>query len=144
MMERQCPKCFSSLKSEVLQRSIWKVQIDKCLNCKGIYLEKGELMTLTGNRPLHDLTTKYLGIDSGSEFICPSCGSLMDDEHIEGIEIDVCLQCNGVWLDKDELELLKNTDSKKMKSLSPEKLAELYDANQSVSSRGLFSWLFGK
>ena len=144
MMERQCPKCFSSLKSEVLQRSIWKVQIDKCLNCKGLYLDKGELMTLTGNRPLHDLTTKYLGIDSGSELICPSCGSLMDDEHVEGIEIDVCLQCNGVWLDKDELELLKNTDSKKMKSLSPEKLAELYDANQSVSSRGLFSWLFGK
>ena len=68
----------------------------------------------------------------------------MDDEHAEGIEIDVCLQCNGVWLDKNELDQLKTVDSAKMKSLSPEKLAELYDADQAVSSGGLLSWLFGR
>jgi len=54
------------------------------------------------------------------------------------------LQCNGVWLDKNELDQLKTVDSAKMESLSPEKLAELYDADQSVSSGGLLSWLFGR
>jgi Zn-finger nucleic acid-binding protein len=143
-MRRDCPRCFSELKSETIRKGIWNVEIDKCDSCLGVYLDKGELMTLTGNRPLHHLTTKHLGIDSGSELLCPSCGSIMDDEHPGGVEIDVCLQCNGVWLDKKELDLLKELDSSTLKTLSPEKMAELYDAEQSVPSSGLFSWLFGR
>ena len=143
-MKRDCPRCFSELKSEKLSKGIWNVEIDRCGSCSGIYLDKGKLMTLTGNRPLHHLTTKHLGIDSGSELLCPSCGSVMDDEHPGGVEIDVCLQCNGVWLDKKELDLLKELDSSILKTLSPEKMAELYDAEQSVPSGGLFSWLFGR
>ena len=143
-MKRDCPRCFSELKPEKLSKGIWNVEIDRCGSCSGIYLDKGELMTLTGNRPLHHLTTKHLGIDSGSELLCPSCGSVMDDEHPGGVEIDVCLQCNGVWLDKKELDLLKELDSSILKALSPEKMAELYDAEQSVPSGGLFSWLFGR
>ena len=100
-MKRDCPRCFSALRHEIIRKGIWKVEIDRCGSCSGIFLDKGELMTLTGNRPLHHLTTKHLGIDSDSELLCPSCGSLMDDEHAEGVEIDVCLQCNGVWLSND-------------------------------------------
>ena len=143
-MQRDCPRCFSELIPEKFSKGLWKVEIDKCKSCSGIYLDKGELMTLTGNRPLHHLTTKHLGVDSGSEILCPGCGSLMDDEHPGGVEIDVCLQCNGVWLDKKELNLLKDIDPSSMKALSPEKLAEMYDAGQSVSSGGLLSWLFGR
>ena len=143
-MRRDCPRCFSELKSETVRKGIWNIEIDKCDSCLGVYLDKGELMTLTGNRPLHHLTTKHLGIDSGSELLCPSCGSVMDDEHPGGVEIDVCLQCNGVWLDKKELDLLKELDSSILKTLSPEKMAELYDAEQSVPTGGLFSWLFGR
>jgi hypothetical protein len=143
-MQRDCPRCFSELIPEKFSKGLWKVEIDKCKSCSGIYLDKGELMTLTGNRPLHHLTTKHLGVDSDSEILCPGCGSLMDDEHPGGVEIDVCLQCNGVWLDKKELDLLKDIDPSSMKALSPEKLAEMYDAGQSVSSSGLFSWLFGR
>ena len=143
-MKRDCPRCFSELKPEKLSKGIWNVEIDRCGSCSGIYLDKGELMTLTGNRPLHHLTTKHLGIDSGSELLCPSCGSIMDDEHPGGVEIDVCLLCNGVWLDKKELDLLKEIDSSTMKTLSPEKMAEMYDADQSVPSSSLFSWLFGR
>jgi len=143
-MQRDCPRCFSELIPEKFSKGLWKVEIDKCESCYGIYLDKGELMNLTGNRPLHHLTTKHLGVDSDSEILCPGCGSLMDDEHPGGVEIDVCLQCNGVWLDKKELDLLKDIDPSSMKALSPEKLAEMYDAGQSVSSGGLFSWLFGR
>ena len=70
-MQRDCPKCFSELVPEKFSRGIWKVEIDRCKSCSGIYLDKGELMTLTGNRPLHHLTTKHLGVDSGSEILCP-------------------------------------------------------------------------
>ena len=63
---------------------------------------------------------------------------------VGGVEIDVCLQCNGVWLDSDELEQLKELDSEDIEKLSPEKLAELYDANKAVPTSGILSWLFGR
>ena len=144
MIKRDCPHCFTSLEKSVFKKGIWSVETDVCPSCDGLYLDKGELLTLTNNRPLHNITTKYLGIDSDSKLLCPSCGSVMDMESISNIEIDVCLQCNGVWLDSDELDQLKSLKSKDIDKLSPEKLAELYDAKDSVPTSGLLSWLFGR
>ena len=144
MIKRDCPHCFTRLEKSVFKKGIWSVETDVCPSCDGLYLDKGEILTLTNNRPLHNITTKYLGVDSDSKLLCPSCGSIMDMESISNIEIDVCLQCNGVWLDSDELEQLKSLKSKDIDKLSPEKLAELYDAKDSVPTSGLLSWLFGR
>ena len=144
MMKRDCPHCFISLEKSIFNRGIWSVETDICPSCKGLYLDKGELLKLTSNRPLHNITTKYLGVDSDSKLLCPGCGSIMDMESVGGVEIDVCLQCNGVWLDADELEHLKALDSKDIVKLSPEKLAELYDADKAVPTSGILSWLFGR
>ena len=43
-----------------------------------------------------------------------------------------------------ELEKLKELESKDIEQLSPEKLAELYDANSAVPTSGILSWLFGR
>ena len=144
MMNRDFPHCFVSLEKNILKKSIWSVETDNCNSCKGLYLDKGELLKLTSNRPLHNITTKYLGVDSDSKLLWPGCGSIMDMESVGGSEIDGCLQCNGVWLDSDELEQLKVLDSKDIEKLSPEKLAELYDANKAVPTSGILSWLFGR
>ena len=144
MMKRECPHCFDTLKKSNLKKGLWNVEIDTCSSCHGLFLDRGELLRLTDNRPLHNITTKYLGLDSDSKLLCPSCGSIMDMESIDGIEIDVCLQCNGVWLDSDELEKLKELESKNIEQLSPEKLAELYDAKSAVPTSGILSWLFGR
>ena len=37
---------------------------------------------------------------------CPKCGSQMDEVHLEGILIDKCSGCDGVYFDQGELELL--------------------------------------
>ena len=144
MMKRECPHCFETLKKRNLKKGLWNVEIDTCSSCHGLFLDKGELLRLTDNIPLQNITTKYLGVDSDSKLLCPSCGSIMDMESIDGIEIDVCLQCNGVWLDSDELEKLKELESKDIEQLSPEKLAELYDAKSAVPTSGILSWLFGR
>ena len=104
MMKRDCPHCFERLEKKSLKKGLWSVETDVCRSCNGLYLDKGELLKLTSNRPLHNITTKYLGVDSDSKLLCPGCGSIMDMESVGGVEIDVCLQCNGVWLDSDELE----------------------------------------
>ena len=37
---------------------------------------------------------------------CPVCQSALREIDREGVSIDVCPQCRGVWLDRGELEKL--------------------------------------
>jgi Zn-finger nucleic acid-binding protein len=37
---------------------------------------------------------------------CVACGEPMLALELEGVEIDHCLACGGIWLDADELEIL--------------------------------------
>jgi Zn-finger nucleic acid-binding protein len=41
-----------------------------------------------------------------SVLTCPVCQGAMREMNREGILIDVCTQCRGVWLDRGELEKL--------------------------------------
>ena len=37
---------------------------------------------------------------------CPRCGAALAETDCEGVEVDHCEQCGGVWLDAGELELV--------------------------------------
>jgi len=37
---------------------------------------------------------------------CPKCGSALREEHMEGIEVDRCTVCQGLFFDHGELETL--------------------------------------
>ncbi len=39
---------------------------------------------------------------------CPNCNVFMNEVIKAGILIDVCPQCQGIWLDKGELEKIIN------------------------------------
>ena len=41
---------------------------------------------------------------------CPKCGQDLKQKYFEEVEVDVCSGCEGVWLDKGELELLKKKE----------------------------------
>ena len=36
--------------------------------------------------------------------LCPNCNSSMQAVNRSGVELDMCPQCRGVWLDRGELE----------------------------------------
>lgn len=44
------------------------------------------------------MTTSLLGL------VCPSCRVALTMSERQGIEIDYCPQCRGVWLDRGELD----------------------------------------
>lgn len=37
---------------------------------------------------------------------CPNCNIGMTQANRQGVELDICPQCRGVWLDRGELEKL--------------------------------------
>ena len=42
---------------------------------------------------------------------CPKCGQRLHPKKVEQVEIDECEGCQGVWLDKGELETLSQRDA---------------------------------
>jgi Zn-finger nucleic acid-binding protein len=43
--------------------------------------------------------------------ICPRCNdSQLVERRLDGLAIDVCSRCQGIWLDRGELEQLRNRE----------------------------------
>lgn len=150
MSDRECPHCWEPLAEE--QREVFgpDVTVDVCPECDGEFLDEGEIKRLTGDRDLHELLTEYLAREAESELVCPACGGLMDAEMIdvedqEGeVEVDVCHDCHGIWLDDGELAKLQEA-AVDVDELDDEKLAEMWDARTSGRRRkGLLGRLLGK
>ena len=41
---------------------------------------------------------------------CPKCGCDLEERKYEEVKIDVCTNCDGIWLDKGELDLLRKKE----------------------------------
>lgn len=55
--------------------------------------------------------------DQTSALQCPKCDGKLNEIELEGVEIDKCNKCGGVWLDAGELESLKGKSDSWVKSL---------------------------
>jgi len=106
----KCPKCKLG---ELKETKINGVKIDRCENCGGLWFEKDELKTVRDHR---DGNLSWLDFDlwedkdkltvSGKSIDCPK-----DGKHLFKIKygntdvlVDICLDCHGVWLDREELD----------------------------------------
>ena len=48
---------------------------------------------------------------------CPKCGMELIEIQYKGIEIDKCSECEGVWLDADEVEAIFGFEGTSLKKL---------------------------
>ncbi|MCK4654024.1 MAG: zf-TFIIB domain-containing protein, partial [Candidatus Cloacimonetes bacterium] len=87
------------------------VEIDYCLNCKGIWLDSGELELLIGNdEETKEFLSSFVVIDTLTterKVKCPICSKKMEkilvgDEN--KVRIDKCKNNDGLWFDSGELE----------------------------------------
>jgi len=72
--------------------------------------------------------------------LCPVCRVPMETMRIEGIEIDVCPSCNGIWLDEGELSALASLEPKAFEGVEhilipPEEKMEEIRQSANVSER---------
>ena len=102
-----CPVCHNE---PMIALELKGVEIDYCLNCKGIWLDSGELELLMGN---DEETKEFLSsfkvdtLTTERKVKCPICSKKMEkilvgDEN--KVRIDKCRNNDGLWFDSGELE----------------------------------------
>ncbi|MDP8263515.1 MAG: zf-TFIIB domain-containing protein [Candidatus Ancaeobacter aquaticus] len=106
-----CPNCSTDMKRTVKDT----VTIDECQSCQGIWITKDHLDELKAKE---DRFIRWLDIPlwkedkehqmAVSEKGCPQCGKKMYQVNYRGHEVILflCMDCQGVWLEKGELEKL--------------------------------------
>ena len=115
----KCPKDESVLKAQVYEADI---TVDVCPTCQGMWLDQGELEKIQDVRE-NDYSKELKCIPntianayemarqkSLPEKSCAKCNRQMASReygYCSQIIIDVCPACNGIWLDKDEIEVLE-------------------------------------
>ena len=111
MKELKCPKC-KDVKLE--NNNIEGTLVERCPKCEGIWLDEGELNKITHpiDGDLEFCSHEHGGQKSLTESPCVKCENqnLQKAKFIEfsDISIDYCRTCNGIWLDKGELEMINN------------------------------------
>ena len=102
----KCPKCSGD--TEEFEYAGTGVMLDRCVKGDGFWLDKGELDKVQIMMEYYKRITEPVVAGGGSgkkvtEKDCPICKKKMIGKENEGISIDICPSCGGVWLDKDEL-----------------------------------------
>jgi uncharacterized protein len=117
--DMNCPAC----KSKLDQITVDGMTIELCQSgCGGMFFDQHELKKvdepteLTGEK-LVDLQSKaavaaVATAEANPRRLCPKCPSLTMMRHYFSVKkevvIDECASCGGMWLDKGELEKIRN------------------------------------
>ena len=100
-MQRLCPRDRSVL----VEQRVEGLNVDVCAICFGSFFDGIELRRIAGQK---DLALK-LGDAHGrtdAPLVCCACGDQMHLDTVQGIQLDHCANCLGVWLDAGELDRL--------------------------------------
>jgi uncharacterized protein len=127
-----CPKC----KTDMVVLELDQVEIDHCVTCGGIWLDKGELELLMLDTDRQDsFLLEMTNDDRIKEKLvkCPICRKKMEKVACgkdKKIRLDRCKKNHGIWFDKGELfEVLKiicpSGDSRVLKLLKDMFAAQL-------------------
>lgn len=113
-----CPACKHSM--VILELN--QVEIDYCSDCKGIWLDNGELELIFSNANQKEISKSFIvkkDIDEAKRR-CPICKKKMDKIEFEntGIILDRCSNNHGLWFDSGELKaLLKSAEDNNNKMI---------------------------
>ena len=102
-----CPKCPSEVLVET--PALGNIPLDVCPGCSGIWFEKGELEALLKQSQGSAQADLQLINPKPEGHNCPSCKVKMSRGGLVNplLLVDKCETCGGVWLDAQELALVK-------------------------------------
>lgn len=118
---RKCPVCDVPMNEKEYSGEI----VDRCPQCNGIYFDKGELeaileiIGLFQNIKLDENEIDTIPqIERDRKLYCPDDNTLMEEQDVGGLIIDVCPKCGSIWLDDGEISALKIAESHIKKNLN--------------------------
>jgi len=97
MKTNLCPRDAAALETHPHLRQNWYA----CKLCQGMFLPLSMRLELAA---LQDQIALRAAEWPRSNIGCPQCGRTLHLAHYQGVEIDLCLHCRAVWLDKGEAD----------------------------------------
>jgi Zn-finger nucleic acid-binding protein len=126
-----CPVCLGATMKKVRLRGSGRTLVlDYCPRCGGVWFELGEVQSLRAHAetsfwssiaprvdqfrmPCHSCQAiidrnadKCPACGWSNRIDCPTCGNKLAPEIHEGLRLDVCAKCKGVWFDHIELDAI--------------------------------------
>ncbi|MGH1433862.1 MAG: zf-TFIIB domain-containing protein [Lewinella sp.] len=109
-----CPRCKVSMQLETIKEKNYQLEIDRCPQCDGIWLDFEEMKKLESIvepvawevRQIPPQVDQLIGL------YCPRCPDsplLIKADHPRDrhVIIDYCKKCQGTWLDPGELTAIQ-------------------------------------
>lgn len=101
-----CPKCGADL----IVLELDGVEIDHCPECRGTWLDAGELELLCEMDGIQPGSVQEALYDTRAERKtqrrCPRCRRRMEGIALSGIELERCRYSHGLWFDQGEMRAL--------------------------------------
>lgn len=108
----KCPAC----KEILVILELNEIEVDYCSNCKGVWLDGGELELILENISEKAKLIQALQVvadNKEKKIKCPICNEKMEKVQHNQVDIiiDKCIHNHGIWLDKGELEEMVSSAS---------------------------------
>jgi uncharacterized protein len=108
-----CPRCKLILKTKAIKEFKITIEADQCPECEGMWFDKGELSRL--DKIVEPTLIEIRKIPSRQqqmqELKCPKCDQrpMLKADHPRDRKVimDYCPTCQGIWLDKGELDAIQ-------------------------------------
>ncbi len=103
-----CPSCGVPMRVLKLP----ELELDECPSCDGLWLDRGEPEVLAGMDVLGKGMLQPVGFDDSTKKVpagerrCPRCLEVMEVVLHREVEVDICSNCRGMFLDRWELQKL--------------------------------------
>ena len=135
-----CPRCNVGLTIEQHK----DIEIDRCPNCHGLWLDYPELDQLEDIVLAEDeVKGTMMYAQRESDISCPKCSDVMTTFNYRAynLPIDYCPNEHGFWLDKGEEERVLELMGQRIKDLNRSATAEMEWDNflRRVGSRSFFN-----
>jgi Zn-finger nucleic acid-binding protein len=122
-IKMDCPRCKIELKPEDYQG----IEVDRCPQCQGMWLDYGELDQLEDKVFDKDELKGTLVYGAfKSDLHCPKCGKIMTGfrYRANNLELDLCEEGHGTWLDGGEEKRVLELMAQRIKDLDRKGKAE--------------------
>jgi Zn-finger nucleic acid-binding protein len=86
---------------------VQEVTIDQCPSCNGTWFDRRELGKVAQERAIERRAHARAHGDGAPTIRCPRCSATCHEAWVGDVEIDVCGDCGGVWLDAFEVESVR-------------------------------------